>query len=128
MSSSSQMLSLSQKCQGAICVLAFLFCLPAATNAQTLRVASAADLQFVLPELATRYEKESGVKLEITYGSSGNFSGQIQNGAPFDIFFSADLSYPDALVKSGFADPGAVYSYGVGRIVLWVPADSPIEL
>ena len=128
MTPSPQMPCRLQKCRGTIYFLALLFCLfPARTNAQTLRVAAAADLQFVLPELATRYAKESGVKLEITYGSSGNFSGQIQNGAPFDIFFSADLSYPDALVKSGFADPGAVYSYGVGRIVLWVPADSPIE-
>ena len=81
MSSSSQVLSLLQKCQGAIYVLAFLFCLPAAAKAQTLQVAAAADLQFVLPELATQYEKESAVKLQITYGSSGNFSAQIQNGA-----------------------------------------------
>jgi molybdate transport system substrate-binding protein len=128
MSFSSQVLSLLQKCQGAIYVLAFLFCLlPAATKAQTLQVAAAADLQFVLPELATQYEKESGVKLQISYGSSGNFSAQVQNGAPFDIFFSADISYPDALVKSGFAEPVGVYRYGVGRIVLWVPADSPID-
>jgi molybdate transport system substrate-binding protein len=128
MTASSQMSSLFQIYRGANYLLALLFCLlPVAANAQTLRVAAAADLQFVLPELATQYEKESGFKLEISYGSSGNFSAQIQNGAPFDIFFSADLSYPDALVKSGFAEPAGVYKYGVGRIVLWVPADSPID-
>jgi molybdate transport system substrate-binding protein len=128
MTRSLQMFGLLQKSSCTSYALLFLICLlPVAMNAQTLRVAAASDLQFVLPELATQYEKESGVKLEISYGSSGNFSAHIQNGAPFDVFFSADVSYAEALVKSGFAEPAAVHKYGVGKIVLWVPADSPIE-
>jgi molybdate transport system substrate-binding protein len=128
MTPSLQIFRLLQKCCWASYALLFLTCLlPEAMNAQTLRVAAASDLQFVLPELATQYEKESGVKLEISYGSSGNFSAQIQNGAPFDVFFSADVSYPEALERSEFAEPGAVYKYAVGKIVLWVPADSPID-
>jgi molybdate transport system substrate-binding protein len=109
----------------ALAMLAFL--IPIATKAQAVRVAAASDLQFALPELAKQFEKESSVKLEVSYGSSGNVSAQIQNGAPFDIFFSADISYPEALVKAGFADSSAVYPYAVGRIVLWVPSDSPID-
>lgn len=109
----------------ALAMLASL--IPVSAKAQALRVAAASDLQFALPELAKQFEKESGVKLEVSYGSSGNFAAQIQNGAPFDIFFSADISYPEALVKAGFVDSSAVRTYGVGRIVLWVPADSPID-
>lgn len=109
----------------ALAMLASL--IPVGAKAQALRVAAASDLQFALPELAKQFEKESAVKLEVSYGSSGNFAAQIQNGAPFDIFFSADISYPEALVKAGFVDSSAVYNYGVGRIVLWVPGDSPID-
>ena len=110
-----------------LAILAFAIPVTAKAQAQALRVAAASDLQFALPELAKQYEKEFGVKLEVSYGSSGNFAAQIQNGAPFDIFFSADISYPEALVRAGFADSSAIYSYGAGRIVLWVPADSPID-
>src|SRR5208282_2486931 len=73
-------------------------------GAQELRIAAASDLQFVLPQLAADYEKQSGQKVAVTYGSSGNFFAQLQNGAPFDIFFSADASYPQKLVEAGLAE------------------------
>jgi len=98
-----------------------------AAHAQTLRIAAASDLQFVLPELAAQYETQSGVKLAITYGSSGNFFAQIQNGAPFDLFFSADVSYPHKLVASHLADPDSLQVYAIGRLVLWLPPDSPLD-
>jgi len=106
-----------------ICFL--LFSLP--THAQTLRIAAASDLQFALPDLAAQYEKQSGVKLAITYGSSGNFFAQIQNGAPFDVFLSADVSYPHKLVLAHLADISSLEVYGVGHLVLWLPPDSPLE-
>src|SRR5271154_2510193 len=68
--------------------------------AQTVRIAAAADLQYAMEDLARQYEKHSPVKLAVTYGSSGNFYAQIQNGAPFDLYFSADISYPQKLVEA----------------------------
>jgi len=96
-------------------------------SAQTLRIAAASDLQFVLPALAAQYEKQSGVKLAITYGSSGNFVAQIQNGAPFDLFFSADVSYPHQLAVAQLADVSSLQVYAVGHLVLWLPPDSPLD-
>ena len=94
---------------------------------QTLRVAAASDLQFVLPELAAQYEKESGVTLAVTYGSSGNFFAQIQNGAPFDLFFSADSMFPNRLAAAHLAEPDSLQIYAMGRLVLWVRGDSPLD-
>jgi len=96
-------------------------------QAQTLRIAAASDLQFVLPDLAAQYEKQTGMKLAVTYGSSGNLFAQIQNGAPFDLFFSADFSYPDKLLAAHLADAGSLQVYAVGRLVLWLPPDSPLD-
>ncbi len=109
-------------------MLVFL-CLPFAGNAhaQSLRIAAASDLQFALADLAVQYEKQSGEKLAITYGSSGNFFAQIQNGAPFDLFFSADIAYPQKLIDAGFAETDSRYTYAFGRIVLWLPAESPLH-
>ncbi len=109
-----------------ICFLLLVsFSLP--VQAQTIRIAAASDLQFVFPELAAQYEKQSGAKLAISYGSSGNFLAQIQNGAPFDLFFSADVSYPDRLVAAQLADPNSLQVYAIGRLALWFPPDSPLD-
>ncbi|HET7105300.1 MAG TPA: molybdate ABC transporter substrate-binding protein [Candidatus Acidoferrum sp.] len=95
---------------------------------QTLRIAAASDLQFVLPDLAAQYEKQSGVKLAITYGSSGSFVAQIQNGAPFDLFLSADTGYPRKLVEAGHADTDSFDVYAWGFLAIWIPPDSEIDL
>jgi len=110
----------------------FLYCIAflfpfSYLSAQTLRVAAASDLQFVLPELAAQYEKQSGTKLAITFGSSGNLFAQIQNGAPFDLFFSADIFYPDKLLAAHQADASSIQVYAVGRLVVWLPPDSPLD-
>ena len=110
----------------ALFLLSFL--LSTAVGAQTLRIAAASDLQFVLPDLAAQYEKQSGVKLAATYGSSGNFVAQIQNGAPFDLFLSADDAYPRTLVNAGFADAESLVIYAQGYLVIWLPPDSPLDL
>jgi molybdate transport system substrate-binding protein len=96
--------------------------------AQTITVAAAADLQFAFQDVAARFEKASGKQVKLIFGSSGNFFAQIQNGAPFDLFFSADLDYAKKLEAAGFADPGSLYEYAVGKIVLWVPRQSQVDL
>jgi len=106
-------------------------CLVGASGARTagqLTIAAASDLQAVMPALAAEFERETGTSVRVTFGSSGNFFAQIRNGAPFDVFFSADLDYPRRLAADGFADPSSVYRYAVGRLALWTRTDSPADL
>jgi molybdate transport system substrate-binding protein len=115
--------------RAAITTLGVLLSLsPCCLRAQTVRVAAASDLQFAMAELAGRYEKETGAKVELAFGSSGNFSAQIQNGAPFDLFFSADRSYPERLIEAGMADRKSLYIYAVGRLALWAPSEAGVKL
>ena len=109
-------------------VMLSLLVVAAGVSAQTLRVAAAADLQYAMSELASQFEKQSGVKVLPTYGSSGNFRSQIQNGAPFDLFFSADSNYPRQLVAGGFADADTVTVYARGHLVLWASRDEKLDL
>jgi molybdate transport system substrate-binding protein len=95
---------------------------------QGLTVAAASDLQSALPAIAARFEKDSGQKVTFTFGSSGNFFTQIQNGAPFDVFLSADIDYPKRLEGSGHAERGSLYEYATGRLVLWTRNDSRIDV
>ncbi len=89
--------------------------------AQELTVAAAADLSPVLPEIAAQYKKQTGQQIRISFGSSGNLTTQIQNGAPFDLFFSADEDYPKQLIEQRLAEKDTLYRYAVGRLVVWVP-------
>jgi len=109
-------------------VLALLSLWPFCLRSQTVRVAAASDLQFAMPELTARYERESGAKVEPSFGSSGNFFAQIQNGAPFALFFSADRSYAEKLIAAGQADPKSLYVYALGRLVLWAPREANLKL
>ncbi len=95
---------------------------------QQLTIAAAADLQPVMQDVSSAFEKDSGTAVKVSYGSSGNFTQQIKNGAPFDIFFSANLDYAKELELSGFSEPGTLYKYAVGKIVIWAPAESKLEL
>jgi molybdate transport system substrate-binding protein len=99
-----------------------------AAAAPALTVAAASDLQSALPAIAAQFEKATGQKVTLTFGSSGNFFTQIQNGAPFDVMMSADLDYPRRLERAGLADPGTLVEYGRGRIVLWSRRDSGIDV
>lgn len=96
--------------------------------AQEVTVGAAADLQYAMEEIASQFQKDSGKAVKVTYGSSGNFFQQIQNGAPFDMFFSANLDYPKKLEAAGLIEPGSSYSYARGRIVVWVPKGSKVAL
>jgi molybdate transport system substrate-binding protein len=97
-------------------------------QAQEITVVAAADLQSAMEDVASRFQKETGKKLKLIYGSSGNFFQQIQNGAPFDMFFSANLDFPKKLEASGLTDPGSYYEYARGKIVIWVPNESKVDL
>jgi len=92
-----------------------------------LVVAAAADLSSALKEIAASYETKTGAKLKLSFGASGALTEEIQNDAPFDIFFSADMDYPHQLIASGAADAASLYQYAVGKLVLWVPADSRLD-
>jgi len=96
--------------------------------AEELTIAAASDLNFVFREIVTEYEKVSGDQVRLTLGSSGNFFAQIQNGAPFDLYFSADISYPKKLEEAGLAVSGSLYPYAIGRIVLWTGNESHLDL
>jgi molybdate transport system substrate-binding protein len=97
-------------------------------SAQTsvLRVAAAADLSPALKELIPAFENAVAIKVEVVSGSSGNFFAQIQNGAPFNVFLSADEDYPRKLQSSGNAEN--IVTYAIGSIVLWVRNDSRLDL
>jgi len=97
-------------------------------SAQELRVAAASDLQNVLPMIAARFERETGQRVAATFGSSGNFFTQIQNGAPFDVFLSADIEYPRRLDQQQRAEPGSLFEYAEGTIVLWARSDSGVDV
>ena len=99
-----------------------------AKGAPELVVAAAADLSSALKEISDGYEKKTGAKVKLSFGASGALTQQIQNGAPFDLFFSADMDYPRQLVAAGEADGASLYQYAVGRLALWVPADSPLDV
>ena len=96
--------------------------------AQAITVAAAADLQFAMQDVAAKFQKETGKEVKLIYGSSGNFFQQIPSGAPFDMFFSANLDYPKKLEAAGLTEPGSYYEYAKGRIVIWVPKDSKLDL
>jgi molybdate transport system substrate-binding protein len=98
------------------------------SEAQELTIAAASDLQPVLPALVARFEKETGRRVALAFGSSGTFFSQIQNGAPFDLFFSADVDYTRRLDAAGLVEPGSLSLYATGRIVLWARKDAGIDL
>jgi molybdate transport system substrate-binding protein len=106
--------------------LALIFSRPSFT--QEITVAAAADLQFAMQDIAEQFQRQTGKNVKLIFGSSGSFSQQIQNGAPFDMFFSADLSYPKKLEAAGVTEPGSYYQYAKGRIVIWVLKDSALDV
>jgi len=98
------------------------------SSSTELTVAAAADLSSVLKEVGDSFEKKTGVHVRLSFGASGALTQQIHNGGPFDTFFSADMDYPRQLIAAGEADGPSLYQYAVGKLVLWVPADSPLDV
>ncbi|XHR29325.1 MAG: molybdate ABC transporter substrate-binding protein [Chthoniobacteraceae bacterium] len=100
---------------------------PAASTA-AIKIAAAADLQYALEDLVKEYNtKNPTATVAVTYGSSGKFFAQLQNGAPFDIFLSADIEYPQKLEAAGLTID-KIFPYAVGRVVLWAPKTTPVDV
>lgn len=114
----------------AILAITFALCLGIAPAQTTIRIAAAADLQPVLPHILEQFEKETGIRAEATYQASAALTTQIMNGAPFDVFLSANLAYPQKLIAAGLAHglgegaAGTPITYAMGTLVLWTRNDS----
>ncbi len=94
----------------------------------TLTVAAAANLGPALREIAANFEKRSGRRVALVFGSSGSLATQIENGAPYDVFMSADLDYPHRLESQGLAVLGSLTTYASGKLVLWAPKRFGIDV
>jgi molybdate transport system substrate-binding protein len=94
---------------------------------QPPRVAAAANLDVVLPEIARQFERDRGARVEIVFGASGVLTRQIRDGAPFDLFLSADEALPQQLTAAGLTRDGGVV-YAIGRLAIFAPADSPLAV
>ena len=93
---------------------------------QQLRVAAAADLSAPMQKITDAFQKQTGIQVVVTLGSSGNFFAQMQNGAPFDVFLSADRTYPDKLAQAGRAEQPVLYARG--KLVLWALNRSNLQI
>jgi molybdate transport system substrate-binding protein len=100
-----------------------------AAPSRQVTVAAAADLKFAMDDLVQEFAKRRpDVGVRVTYGSSGNFFSQLSNGAPFDLFLSADVDYPRRLDSAGLVEPGTQRPYAIGTLVLYAPADAKLDL
>jgi len=98
-----------------------------AEQEKTISVAAAADLSAALKEIAASFTRQSGIDVKLSFGASGALTQQIENGAPFDAFFSADMGYPQQLITENQAVPSSLFRYAIGKLVLWAPANSPLD-
>ena len=97
--------------------------------ASTVRVAAAADVKFVLDEVAARLaRRQPSIRVETSYGSSGSMHAQLRQRAPFDVYLSADVEYPRDLVSRGIGSDRDLFTYAIGRIVVWVPSGSTLAI
>jgi molybdate transport system substrate-binding protein len=95
----------------------------------TVAIAAAADLTFCIEELNQGYRhNHPDTEIKVSTGSSGNFYTQIEHGAPYDLFLSADISFPQKLVNEGFADGSTLSVYSVGRLALWTMKPDTVSL
>lgn len=94
---------------------------PSATSDEEILVAAASDLQFAFGELGRAFTEATGVDVRFTFGSSGQLAQQIVNGAPYDLFASANVRYVDDVIASGRGDAATKQTYAYGRIVIWSP-------
>jgi molybdate transport system substrate-binding protein len=95
--------------------------------AEVPNVAVAANLNFAMPEIAAAFKSRTGREVKLAFGASGNFSRQIREGAPFELFLSADEANVQFLVDAGRTDGQGVV-YAVGRLALFAPAGSPVQV
>ena len=108
-------------------VFALVILAPLLHAQQTLHIAAAADLQPLLPGILTQFEAQTGIHAEASYQSSATLATQIINGAPFDLFLAADLSFPQRVIAAGLAEEAQPIVYAQGTLVLWTRNDSPFR-
>ena len=102
---------------------------PVDNSVRTVRVAAAADLKFALDEVIARLaRRQPSIRVETTYGSSGSMHAQLRQRAPFDVYLSADFEYPRDLVSRGIGSDRDLFTYAIGRIVVWVPRSSTLAI
>src|ERR1035437_2389339 len=106
-------------CSLPLVLLTMVLC--SAAHTQDIAFAAASDLNYALKDLAARFEKKTGGKVTLSFGSSGNLYSQIQGGAPYDLFFSADIAFPQKLASAGLVASSSLRAYAIGHLVLWVP-------
>ncbi len=100
--------------------LSFILSVPAI--AETLTVAVAPNVKYAFDDLQAEFKKETGIDISPVFSSSGKITAQVRHGAPFDVFMSADMGYPETLYKDGYAaEPPRIYAYG--SLVLWTMKD-----
>ena len=109
-------------------IILFIMCAVSPVNAEEIAVAAASDLNFAIKEVIGVFEQQTGHRVKLSLGSSGNFYAQLQQGAPFDLYFSADIGYPKKLEEAGLTVSGSLYRYAVGRVVLWAQKSSPVDV
>jgi len=115
-----------------VCVVAVTVsaaCRRTVSPRSALRIAAAADLRYALDEVIVLFRREHpDVVVSATYGSSGNFFSQLINEAPFDLYLSADVTYPRQLAERGLTVPGTEFTYAVGRLAVWAPGGSAVDV
>lgn len=99
---------------------------PLAT-AETIRVAVASNFTTAMQDITARFEQQSGHRVLLAFGSTGKHYAQIKNGAPFEVFFAADVRRPRLLEKDGIAIPDSRFTYAIGRVVLWSPDPARVD-
>ncbi len=99
-----------------------------AQSSPTIYVAAASDLRGALEEIVSQFERQQRVTVRLSFGSSGQLASQIEQGAPFDVFFSANEAFVHTLANRGLILKGTVLLYGIGRIVLWAGANSALDV
>jgi len=97
------------------------------TLGKDLHIAVASNFNHAIQEIAHRFETKTGHKVILIFGSSGKHYTQIINGAPFDLFFSADTTRPYLLEKKGYIQAGSRFTYAIGQLVLWSPNSHLID-
>lgn len=109
---------------GGGCTLALLWLLTVSTdsNADEIQVAVAANFSAPMQEISAQFEQDTGHKAKLSFGATGKFYSQIKNGAPFEVFLSADNTTTALLERENLAVSGSHFTYATGKLVLWSPA------
>ncbi len=92
-----------------------------------LRIAVASNFAEAMTKIATQFQSETGQKVTLSFGSTGKHYAQIRNGAPFDLFFAADVRRPALLEQEGVAVAGRRFTYAIGKLALWSPDSSRVD-